>query len=153
MSSPPPASSSNSNTATLERDALDAESNGRFLDALVLREKLLVAQQRLHGDPSPETDAQKVRFAELTLLWAGEAESNEAPAEQSVNANKSRLDATQSRSPKRQPGLTKPAKKRPPSASAARHQNCRHGDDSATAAADSSAHAKNIAAVRRCSPI
>jgi hypothetical protein len=128
------------NTARLLKEAQELEANGRILEALCTREKLLMTLQKLHGDRTPETDEQKLRFAELTLRWAqtpGATKSEEAAVAAAVAKRAhSRLNhaLSASKDPSaltaaQQKKLTAPEKARPKSAIESRHKHCRNADE------------------------
>jgi hypothetical protein len=54
----------------IEARAVMAESNGEYAKALAVRERLLLALQKLHGDPCEATDDQKIKICELICLLA-----------------------------------------------------------------------------------
>lgn len=54
----------------IEARAVVAESNGEYAKALAIRERLLLALQKLYGDPCDATDDQKVKICELICLLA-----------------------------------------------------------------------------------
>lgn len=61
----------------IETRAVIAESNGEYAKALAIRERLLLVLQKLNGDPSEETDTQKIKICELICqLATQEQQSN-----------------------------------------------------------------------------
>ncbi|CUF48533.1 Hypothetical protein, putative [Bodo saltans] len=54
----------------IEARAVMAESNGEYAKALAIRERLLLALQKLHGDPCDASDDQKIKICELICLLA-----------------------------------------------------------------------------------
>ena len=61
----------------LEALVHEAEDNGKLLDALHLHERLLLALQRYHPDPSEPVDEQKIRLCECLLRFEESEEAHQ----------------------------------------------------------------------------